>query len=191
MVGPSPLLSRRDMLGDSMTGLAGIALAYLLGNEAHADDKPALSAPHFPPKAKRVIQIFAAGGVSQVDTFTWNNPLERSTIYHQSFLPHGYALMVMFDAVGTVVDSTLLEYQLTTESRAGVPGLWTILIIYSGAWGRAQFSLVPLTGDPLAAETRASPGPGVEAVLDNRAPASGRAALQRWAKEADDERRRR
>jgi len=129
--------------------------------------------------------------VSQVDTFTWNNPLERSTIYHQSFLPHGYALMVMFDAAGTVVDSTLLEYQLTTESRAGVPGLWTILIIYSGAWGRAQFSLVPLTGDPLAAETRASPGPGVEAVLDNRAPASGRAALQRWAKEADDERRRR
>ena len=56
--------------------------------------------------------------VSQVDTFTWNNPLERSTIYHQSFLPHGYALMVMFDAAGIVVDSTLLEYQLTTQSRA-------------------------------------------------------------------------
>jgi hypothetical protein len=108
--------------------------------------------------------------VSQVDTFTWNNPEERSTVYHQSFLPHGYALMVTFDAVGSVVDSTLLEYQLTTESRAGVPGTWTILIIYTGAFGRAQVSLVPLTGDPVAAEARASRVPGIEAVADDRQP---------------------
>lgn len=108
--------------------------------------------------------------VSQVDTFTWNNPAERSTIYHQSFLPHGYALMVMFDAVGTVVDSTLLEYQLTTESRAGVPGVWTVLIIYTGAWGRAQVSLVPLTGDPVLPEARAAVAPKVGGVADERRP---------------------
>ena len=108
--------------------------------------------------------------VSQVDTFTWNNPAERSTIYHQSFLPHGYALMVMFDAVGSVVDSTLLEYNLVTQSFVGVPGVWTVLLIYTGAWGRAQFSLVPLTGDPVAAEARASTVPGVEAVADDRRP---------------------
>lgn len=108
--------------------------------------------------------------VSQVDTFTWNNPLERSTIYHQSFLPHGYALMVMIDAAGAVVDSTLLEYQLTTESRAGVPGTWTILIIYTGAWGRAQVSFVPLTGDPVSAGAHAARSPTIDAVADERRP---------------------
>lgn len=107
--------------------------------------------------------------VSQVDTFTWNNPSERSTIYHQSFLPHGYALMVMLDAVGSVVDSTLLEYQLTTESRAGEPGTWTILIIYTGAFGRAQVSLVPLD-PPVPAEARRSGAPSVEGSPDDRRP---------------------
>lgn len=102
--------------------------------------------------------------VSQVDTFTWNNPDERSTVYHQSFLPHGYALMVMFDAVGNVVDSTLLEYDLVTQSRAGFPGVWTVFIIYTGAWGRAQVSLVPLTGDPVPAGARAP----VEANIERR-----------------------
>lgn len=128
--------------------------------------------------------------VSQVDTFTWNNPLERSTIYHQSFLPHGYALMVMFDAVGVVVDSTLLEYQLTTQSRAGVPGTWTILIIYTGAWGRAQVSLVPLTGDPVITESRVAPDfrPGVPAGTPHPASPGGARA---WTTQADDQRRRR
>ena len=76
----------------------------------------------------------------------------------------------MIDAAGSVVDSTLLEYQLTTESRAGVPGTWTILLIYTGAWGRAQFSLVPLTGDPIAAETRTASAPTVDAIADDRRP---------------------
>jgi hypothetical protein len=125
--------------------------------------------------------------VSQVDTFTWSNPLERATVYHQSFLPHGYALMVMFDASGSVVDSTLLEYQLTTETRAGVPGTWTILIIYTGAWGRAQVSLVPLNGDPLAGQRQVSV---VEVHADDRHAASGIGALVTWAREADDKRRR-
>ena len=108
--------------------------------------------------------------VSQVDTVTWNNPLERSTIYHQSFLPHGYVLMVMFDAAGIVVDSTLLEYNLVTQSRAGVPGVWTVLLIYTGAWGRAQFSLVPLTGDPVPAEVRGGTAPTVSETADDRRP---------------------
>jgi hypothetical protein len=91
--------------------------------------------------------------------FEWTNSEPRLQINHQSFLPHGYGLLIIRDAVGAVVDSTLLEYQLVTESRAGVPGLWTVTIIYAAAWGRAQFSLVPLPadaslrGDPQAAKT--------------------------------------
>jgi len=127
--------------------------------------------------------------VSQVDTLTWNNPAERATVYHQSFLPHGYTLMVMFDAVGIVVDSTLLEYQLTTYSQAGVPGTWTVLLIYSGAWGRAQFSLVPLVGDPPPAEVRTSSVLEMRPAGDRRS-RSGLGALVTWAKEADDKHRR-
>ena len=127
--------------------------------------------------------------VSQVDTFTWNNPDERSTIYHQSFLPHGYALMVMFDAAGIVVDSTLLEYNLVTQSRAGVPGVWTVLLIYSNAWGRAQFSLVPLTGDPLAAATAAAAAVATGR-RDTPQPTSGAGAPRAWATEPNDEHRR-
>jgi len=125
--------------------------------------------------------------VTQTDTFTWNNPAERLTTIHESFLPHGYVLLVIFDAVGTVVDSTLLEYQLTTYSRAGVPGTWTVLLIYSGAWGRAQFSLVPLVGEPPPAEDRVASVMEVRA--GSRNSASGVGALAAWAKEADNKRR--
>jgi hypothetical protein len=120
-------------------------------------------------------------------TYGWVNSQERLTLVHQSFLPHGYGLLVILDAAGFVVDSTLLEYDLTTESRAGVPGLWTVILIYTNAWGRAQFTLTPLTGDPLAEGRTASV---VEAAPGTRRPASGVGALRAWAKEADDDRRR-
>ncbi len=105
--------------------------------------------------------------VSDRVSYTWNNPMERMTLIHQSFLPHGYGLLVVQDASGFVVDSTLLEYQLETESRAGVPGLWTITLIYAAAWGRAQFSLTPLTGDPLAG-VRAPSAAAPDAPVDDR-----------------------
>lgn len=97
--------------------------------------------------------------VSDRVAFEWTNREPRLQLNHQSFLPHGYGLLIVRDAVGTVVDSTLLEYQLVTESRAGVPGVWTATLIYAAAWGRAQFSLVPLPADavPSAAGTAAPP----------------------------------
>ena len=49
--------------GFGMVGLRG-----LLGAERRADPL-APKAPHFPPKAKRVIYLFLNGGPSQVDTF--------------------------------------------------------------------------------------------------------------------------
>ena len=85
--------------------------------------------------------------VSDRVTFEWTNNEPRLQLNHLSFLPHGYGLLVIRDAVGAVVDSTLLEYQLVTESRTGAPGLWTVTLIYTVAWGRAQFSLVPLPAD--------------------------------------------
>lgn len=57
-----PALSRRDLLTQSANGFGLLALSSLLG-------RPAAAAPHFAPRAKRVIFVFMHGGPSQVDTF--------------------------------------------------------------------------------------------------------------------------
>src|SRR5436305_959052 len=66
--------SRRDFLRDAGSGLGAIALAWMLNEEAKADGAPVV---HFPARARRVIQIFASGGVSHVDTLDYKPDLER------------------------------------------------------------------------------------------------------------------
>src|SRR5947199_10428144 len=71
-------ISRRDALGHFATGLGGIAMAALLARDAVASPEPgAVHAPHHPPRAKRAIQIFLQGGLSQVDSFDYKPALER------------------------------------------------------------------------------------------------------------------
>ena len=66
-------ISRRAMLHNMGAGFGSIALASMLaeqaGAEANAATPLAPKAPHFAPKAKRVIQLFMPGGPSHVDTF--------------------------------------------------------------------------------------------------------------------------
>ena len=72
-------LTRRDFLRRSGLGFGRLGLANLLGPQlleaAPAGDGVSSNAPlaprapHFPPRAKRVIHIFANGGPSHVDTF--------------------------------------------------------------------------------------------------------------------------
>jgi hypothetical protein len=64
--------TRRHFLSQTATGLGGIALAWMLDRDA-AGAEPT----HFPAKAKRVVQIFAPGGVSHVDTFDYKPELAR------------------------------------------------------------------------------------------------------------------
>jgi len=67
------------MLTQAGGGLGAIALACLLHESAEAQSTPgALGATHYPPRVKRVIQIFCAGGISHVDTFDWKPELVRS-----------------------------------------------------------------------------------------------------------------
>jgi len=84
--GPLPAygLSRRHFLNRFGMGLGGIALAYLLGPTARAAaasvfpyHRGILTAPHFPPKAKRVIYLFMAGGPSQLETFDYKPLLNQ------------------------------------------------------------------------------------------------------------------
>ena len=78
-VPPLPL-SRRHFLWNSGGGLGGIALAWLLDRDrASAMDLVTASArkPHFTPRAKRVVQIFCAGGVSHLETFDYKPHLAK------------------------------------------------------------------------------------------------------------------
>ena len=66
--------SRRDFLWRTGGGLGGVALAWLLGEEGALADlpkpRPDLNGGlHHRAKARRVVQLFMNGGVSQVDTF--------------------------------------------------------------------------------------------------------------------------
>ncbi len=79
-VGAAPLagLSRRALLNRFGMGLGGIALsnlinpAGLLASDAGGQDRGVLDGHfHVPPRAKRVIYLFMAGGPSQMETFDY------------------------------------------------------------------------------------------------------------------------
>src|SRR5438105_8836406 len=74
------MTSRRDFLWHLGGGLGGIALAQLLAETGAlaAAPKPEFNGGlHHPAKAKRVVQIFLNGGVSQPDTFDYKPELAK------------------------------------------------------------------------------------------------------------------
>ncbi len=71
LFGSSPL-SRREMLRSFANGFGMLGLAGLVSCTAQAQDTSSplmVRAPHFEPKAKRVIFLFMSGGPSHVDLF--------------------------------------------------------------------------------------------------------------------------
>lgn len=84
----SLLLTRRHFFGRTATGIGTAALFSLLGRRSAADAREAgrgvLAAPHFAPKAKRVIFLFMSGGPSHIDLFDYKPKLRD---YHGQELP--------------------------------------------------------------------------------------------------------
>jgi hypothetical protein len=73
---PTWPVSRRAALGRIGAGFGSLGLASLLADNhllsaTNASSPLAPRAPHFPTKAKHVIQLFMPGGPSQVDTFDY------------------------------------------------------------------------------------------------------------------------
>ena len=81
----SPLdLTRRRFFGDVSTGLMGVGLTQLLGSEfVSAANEPTTKwsvgsgKPHFPAKAKRVLQIFCPGAAAHMDLWEHKPMLEK------------------------------------------------------------------------------------------------------------------
>ena len=76
-------------------------------------------------------------------TAVWPNSAPKAKLTHDSFIHHGYGILVVTDAAGVTVDSTLLDRDLETETRLGVPGNWSVTLIFAGARGRVNFILAP------------------------------------------------
>lgn len=81
--------SRRQLFVNTASGLGGIALACLLGEQGllaetpstvpHIDPERPFAArnPHVPARAKQVLMIFCSGACSQLDTFDYKPELIR------------------------------------------------------------------------------------------------------------------
>ena len=66
---PRATATRRGFLADAGMGFAGSVLGAMLFRDGVARGGESASGPHFAPKAKNVIWIFLAGGVSHVEGF--------------------------------------------------------------------------------------------------------------------------
>jgi uncharacterized protein DUF1501 len=81
-------LNRRDFLLHSGAGFGSLALAHLLGQETLVRSSPNShefgygqaglnGGLHHPARARRIIQLFMNGGVSQMDTFDYKPELQK------------------------------------------------------------------------------------------------------------------
>ncbi len=101
-----PLLPRRHFLNTAAGGLGALALSYLLQNDGQAVAVAGSGAGsgglHFAPKAKRVIQVFLTGGISQVDSFDYKPDLIR---YHGQEMPGSSEIDTFNGRIGTLMKS--------------------------------------------------------------------------------------
>jgi hypothetical protein len=77
---PNSFQTRRDFLNNFGWGVGGLSLATMLGIDpitAEAVSPLAAKPSHFPVKAKAVIQLFASGAPSHVDTFDYKPELQK------------------------------------------------------------------------------------------------------------------
>lgn len=120
MFGARPL-SRREMLWQSGIGFGGLALHGLLADEeraaaavAKSQNPLAQKAPHFTPRAKRVIFMFMHGGPSQVDTFDYKPQLTEDD---------GKPLPFAKPRVTSAQTGTLLKspWKFTQHGQSGMP----------------------------------------------------------------------
>ena len=146
-------MTRRHFLWEVGGGLSGIALAWLMNQERGSAAVPnalpsspyAPKPPHFPAKAKRVIHIYACGGVSHLDTFDYKPDLIKhdgeeltnkgklDTFFGQpgrlmkspfAFRHHGKSGLWMSDLfpnLATCVDDMTFIYSMTTKTSNHTP----------------------------------------------------------------------
>jgi hypothetical protein len=129
-VGAAPLagLSRRAVLNRFGMGLGGIAIANLINpaglfaSSSDGQDRGVLDGRfHVPPKAKRVIYLFMAGGPSQMETFDYK-PILRARNGEQ--LPDSVRQGQRLTGMSGNQSSLPLAGSLFEFSQHGATGTW-------------------------------------------------------------------
>jgi len=121
-------LTRRHFFGRMATGVGAAALGSLLNPgllAALADvaEKPKgpLGAPHFAPKAKRVIYLFMAGGPSQMELFDYKPTLEK---FHETELPDSIRMGQRITTMTSGQKSLPVVKSIYKFSQHGKSGAW-------------------------------------------------------------------
>ena len=116
-----PVRSRREFFNQAGSGLAGLALASMMGQEANAAAKPfdpmLPKVPHFKPKAKSVIWLFMEGGPSHIDLF---DPKPKLNELHGQPLPPSFGKPIT--AMGTANNSIMGSPR--KWKQYGKSGMW-------------------------------------------------------------------
>ncbi len=178
-------VSRRWFLKECGVGLGAIALRSLLQDKSHAalsTNPLAPKAPHFAPKAKRVIYLFMAGAPSHLELFDRKPELEKFSgtlppeellkgyraafINPQSkllgpkfkFARHGKCgaeLSELLPELGQVVDDIAIVKSMHTDAFNHAPGQ---IFMHTGSqqFGRPSVGAWTLYG--LGSETQELPG---------------------------------
>ena len=127
---PGPLRisghSRREFLNRFGLGLGSIALGHLLHplrafGQPPSVDHGLLGQPHFPPRARRVIYLFMAGGPSQLETFDYK-PLLNEKNGEQ--LPASVRMGQRLTGMSGNQSSLPLAGSFAKFARHGVNGAW-------------------------------------------------------------------
>ncbi len=124
-------LNRRHFLSKLSLGLGSLALGSLLSCSSKSIARPQLSktgildAPHFAPRAKRIIYLFQSGGPSQLDLFDYKPMLTKM---HGQELPEsvrkGQRLTGMTSGQSTLpLTSSLFEFKRHGQSAQWMSNL--------------------------------------------------------------------
>lgn len=107
--------TRRHLLLDAAGGLGWAALASLLPRRALGAESGEAPSAHFVPRARRVIQVFAVGGMSHLDTFDFKPELQK-----RDGMPHS---MPTFFGQGGSLRACPWEFRQHGESGLWISGL--------------------------------------------------------------------
>jgi len=111
------LITRRQFFGRTACGIGSAALASLLSREGFAQTV----APHFAPKAKRVIYLFMDGAPTHVDLFDYKPKLQE---LHGTPIPDEYLAGKRFSTMTGNAKGKLVLGPVEPFKQRGQSGAW-------------------------------------------------------------------
>jgi len=111
------LITRRQFFGRTACGIGSAALASLLSSDGFAQT----IAPHFAPKAKRVIYLFMDGAPTHVDLFDYKPKLQE---LHGTPIPDEYLAGKRFSTMTGNAKGKLVLGPVEPFKQRGQSGAW-------------------------------------------------------------------